>query len=164
MATAINVVRYLKGTVDLGIRLSSKEDPKSECFCDVDWVSCGITRHSVCNYLLKFVGSLMMWKMKKQSVVSKSFAEAKYRALSIATSEIVWALSLLYDLQISYKKHANVYYDSIAAIRIAANPVFYERTKHIEVDCHFICEKWGEKVIELEHVRSFEQEADLLKN
>ncbi|KAK4269831.1 hypothetical protein QN277_022938 [Acacia crassicarpa] len=80
----------------------------------------------------------------------------------MATSEIVWALGLLRDLQIPQIGPVPIYYDNIAAIHIAANPVFHERTKHIKVDCHFIRDKWKEKVIDLVHIRSHEQEADLL--
>lgn len=72
MAATRNVVRYLKGTVGVGINLSSQGSIELENFCDSNWMSCGITRRSVSGYLLKFVGSLVMWKMKKQATVSKS--------------------------------------------------------------------------------------------
>ncbi|KAK4274114.1 hypothetical protein QN277_017394 [Acacia crassicarpa] len=145
MAAARNVLKYLKGTVGLGIKLSSDGNPNLECFCDSDWASCGITRRSVSGYFLKFGGSLVMWKTKKQTTVSKLSAEAEYRALSMATFEIVWALGLLRDLRIPQTKPVQIHCDSIAAIHIAANPVFHERTKHIEVDCHFIRDKWRER-------------------
>ncbi|XP_028767348.1 uncharacterized protein LOC114725062 [Neltuma alba] len=65
MAAAKGIVRYLKGSVGLGIFLSSEGEPEFTCYCDSDWASCGITRRSVIGYLLKFGGSLVMWKMKK---------------------------------------------------------------------------------------------------
>ncbi|XP_028805400.1 uncharacterized protein LOC114760308 [Neltuma alba] len=92
MAVAKSIVRYLKGSIGLGIFLSSEREPELACYCDSDWASCGITRRFVTGYLLKFGGSLVIWKMKKQWTLSKSSAGAEYRALSMATFEITWAL------------------------------------------------------------------------
>ncbi|XP_028785019.1 uncharacterized protein LOC114740934 [Neltuma alba] len=116
MAAARNVLRYLKGTPGLGIFINSEGELQLECYCDSDWASCAMTRRSVSGYLLKLGGSLMMRKTKKQHIVSKSSAEAEYRALSMATSEIVWAVSLLKDLGISHEDPVKIYCDSKAAI------------------------------------------------
>ncbi|XP_028804433.1 uncharacterized protein LOC114759428 [Neltuma alba] len=89
------VVRYLKGCPVMGLLISSEGEPVLECFCDSDWASYGITRRLVTSYLLKFGGSSVMWKAKKQSTVSKFLAEAEYRALSMATFEIVSTRVLL---------------------------------------------------------------------
>lgn len=74
----------------------------------------------------------MSWKTKKQKVVSHIYAEAEYRAMSIATREVQWLRQLLRDLGFAPNKPARRFCDSKSAIYIATNPVFHERTKHVE--------------------------------
>ena len=105
--------------------------------------------------------SLISWKCKKQQVVSRSSAESEYRAMATVTSEIVWLLSLLDTFGVHHKQPAAPYCDSKATLYIAANPVYHERTKHIEVDCHFIREKIQDGVIKTFHVPTRHQLVDL---
>ena len=74
----------------------------------------------------------------KQDVVVKSSAEAKYRAMALATSELIWLKQLLQELRLGNDGQMTLVCDNQATLHIAFNPVFHERTKHIEVDCHFI--------------------------
>ena len=80
----------------------------------------------------------------------------------VATCEIVWILYFLKDIGVNHEKKALLFCDSQAALHIGSNPVFDERTKHIEIDCHVVRDKVLEKVIKLNHVRSNCQLADLL--
>jgi len=92
---AIRVVKYLKQQPGLGIMMSSDGVDSLSCFCDADWAACPNTRRSVTGFLIKFGKSLVSWKSKKQHTVSRSSAEAEYRSLAAATSEIVWLLGFV---------------------------------------------------------------------
>ena len=101
------------------------------------------------------------WKSKKQPTISCSSAKAEYRALAKLTSELQWLKYLLSDLGINHSHPIPVHCDNQAAIHIAENPVFHERTKHIEIDCHFVREKIQSRLIAPTYVRSRDQLADI---
>ncbi|XP_022568279.2 uncharacterized protein LOC111211462 [Brassica napus] len=96
-----------------------------------------------------------------QPTVSRSSAEAEYRALALASCEMMWLTHLLKDLRV-WASTVVLYSDSTAAIYIATNPVFHERTKHIELDCHTVCEKLDKGLMKTLHVRTEDQVADIL--
>ena len=70
--------------------------------------------------------------------MSHSSAEAEYKAMSWTAKELKWLKALLLDLGVSHSQPMRLYCDNMAALHISANPVFHERTKHIEKDCHFV--------------------------
>lgn len=79
-----------------------------------------------------FIGdSLVFWKSKTQSIVSRSLEEAKYRSMAIATCEIVWILYLLKEFGMDHNREALLFCDSQSALHIGLNPMFHERTIHI---------------------------------
>jgi hypothetical protein len=100
---------------------------------------------------------LISWKSKKQARVSKS----EYRAMSAACSEIIWPHELLAELGFLQLDSTPLHADNTSAIQIAANPVYHERTKHIQVDCHSICEAIDNRVVSLPHVSTNLQIADI---
>lgn len=129
---ALRVVRFLKGTLGQGIFLSSSSDLSLTVFCDSDWSSCPLTRRSLSAFVVMLGDSPISWKTKKQKTVSHSSAEAEYRCMAVGLREAKWLRKLLKGLDVEQKKPTRFFCDSKAAIHIATNPVFHERTKHIE--------------------------------
>lgn len=94
-------------------------------------------------------------------MVSRSSSEAKYRALAAASSEVAWLVRLLEELGVSNLRPITLHCDNQSALHIAKNPIFHERTKHIEIDCHFTRDKVLEGLIELVYLPSQSQLADI---
>ncbi|GKA95984.1 ribonuclease H-like domain-containing protein [Tanacetum coccineum] len=135
---AFKILRYLKSCPGLGVHITKTSGMFLTAYSYVDWAKCIVTRKSVTGYCVLLNNSLVSWKSKKQNTLSKSSTEAEYRALASVTSEVIWILNFLKDLQIENLLPVSLHYDSNSAIKIAANPVFHERTKHLEIDLHFI--------------------------
>ncbi|XP_019192834.1 PREDICTED: uncharacterized protein LOC109187168 [Ipomoea nil] len=158
---AIRIVKYLKGVPGKWILYADHGYMRVEAFSDADWVGSPGDRKSMTGYCVFVGGNLVSWKSKKQNVVSRSSAESEYRAMAHVASEIVWVRNILKEVGVEVKLPIDLWCDNCAAIHIANNPVFHERTKHIEVDCHFIREKMEQGLISLTHVRSGDQLADI---
>ena len=109
-----------------------------------------------------FLGNaLISWKSKKQDRVSKSSTESEYCAMSAACIEITWLRDLLFELGFPQVEPTPLHADNTSAIKITTNPVNHERTKHIEVDCHYIREVVNINVISLPDVSTSSQLADV---
>lgn len=158
---AYRVVRYLKGSPGQGIFMAANSTPSLTAFCDSDWGGCKNTRHSLTGYCVKFGETVISWRCKKQHTVSRSSAEAEYRSMADTCCEITWLLSLLRTFGYYKLTPVTLACDSKSALYIASNPVFHERTKHIEIDCHLVREKLQLGIIQTTHIASNLQPADM---
>ena len=158
---ALRVVCYLKGTPGQGILLRADSDLTLQGWCDSDWAACPITRRSLTGWLVFLGQSPVSWKTKKQHTVSRSSAEAEYRSMAAITCELKWLKALLLSLGVHHPKAVKVLCDSHSALHIAKNPIFHERTKHIEIDCHFVRDAINEGLISPSYVSTDSQLADI---
>uniref|UniRef100_A0A251UGL6 Putative reverse transcriptase, RNA-dependent DNA polymerase, Gag-polypeptide of LTR copia-type n=1 Tax=Helianthus annuus TaxID=4232 RepID=A0A251UGL6_HELAN len=158
---ALRLLRYLKLSPGKGISFKKSDSMVLTGFVDSDWAKCLKTRKSVTGYGIFLGETLISWKSKKQSVVSRSTAEAEYRAMCSATCEIMWILNVLSELKVDYILPVSLYCDSKSAISISQNPVFHERTKHFELDLHFLREKIAAGLIKPEKISTEKQVADI---
>ncbi|KAK2993459.1 hypothetical protein RJ640_005153 [Escallonia rubra] len=156
------ILCYLKGAPGLGLLYSNHGHSYIECFSDADWAGSKLDRKSTTGYCVFVGGNLVSWKSKKQSVVSRSSAESEYRAMAQSTCEVMWICHLLEEISLKPPLPAKLWCDNQAARHIASNPVYHERTKHIELDCHFIREKIQENLISTSYVKTGEQLGDIL--
>ena len=93
--------------------------------------------------------------------MSRSSAEAEYRSMATTTCELKWLKELSSTLGVMHFDPMHLYCDSQAALHIAANPFFHERTKHIEVDCHFVHDEIQNGAIHTKYVHTSMQLADI---
>ncbi|KAL4018675.1 hypothetical protein IC575_022291 [Cucumis melo] len=156
-----HLIKYLKGSPGKGIMLPKVQDFSINAFADVDWGFCLNTRCSVTGFCVFLGNSLVSWKSKKQQTVARSSTEAEYRALAVTTCKVIWLHSLFNELQIKALSSALLFCDNQATIYIVNNPMFHERTKHIELDCHFVRDRIIDGSIKLLPIRSSNQLADM---
>ncbi|CAJ2640747.1 unnamed protein product [Trifolium pratense] len=159
---AQKVLRYLKGNPGTGLFFPRNSSLQLMGFSDADWGGCPDSRRSITGYCFFIGQSLICWKSKKQLTVSKSSSEAEYRALASATYELQWLSYLLRDLQVHTDKLPALYCDSQSALHIATNPVFHERTKHLDIDCHIVRERLQEGLMKLLPISGYNQLAYIL--
>ena len=156
------ILRYVKGTRDLGL-LYTNDEPK-ECvgYSDADWGGDADDRKSTSGFLFQIGGTAVTWKSKKQNCVALSTAEAEYMALTSAAQEAIWMRELTTELGKEPTKSTVIYEDNQSAICMARNPQFHGRTKHIGIKYHYIREQVNNKKVELKYCPTEDMIADAL--
>lgn len=138
---AKRILRYVKGTLADGLFFPTvKRQPNLVAYSDANWGGDPDSRRSISGFCVFFAGSLILWSSKKQRTVSRSSEKEKYRAMSDATAERTWYRHLLSELRIK-PNGLTLLCDNQSAIKLASNPLFHARSKHIELDCHFVRKK-----------------------
>ena len=162
LQAAHRILQYLKGTPGRGILFKRNGNINLEVYTDADYAGSIADRRSTTGYCTFLGGNLVTWRSKKQSVVARSSAEAEFRAMAQGICELLWLKIILEDLKIKREEPMRLFCDNKSAISIAHNPVQHDRTKHIEIDRHFIKEKLDSGLICTPYVPTQGQLADIL--
>ena len=160
LTAAKRVLRYIRSTLDHGLFYTPGPISLSTFF-DVDWAGDPNDRRSTSGPLVYLGHNHITWSAKKQLTISRSSTEAEYRAFVSASAELCWLRTLVKDLGIYLYDPPILWCDNVSALNIASNPVFHARTKHIEVDFHFIRERVIRKDLQVKFVSTVDQLADI---
>lgn len=162
MLIDLHIFKYLKDSPGNGLFFSSSSSLILKGFSDSDWGTCPDTRRSTTWFCFFLGNSLINCKSKKQTIVYRSSSKTEYRALSQVRCEGKWIIYLLQDFHIKHYSPILIYRDNKQVLHIATNPVFHERTKHIEIDYHIVREKVHEGILHLVPIASKDQVVDIL--
>jgi hypothetical protein len=146
------ILHYLQGTPDYGLLLRRSSSSDLVVYMDADWTGSPDTRRSMSGYAAFLGDNLVSWSAKWQTVVSRSSAEAECHAVANGVAEATWLRQLLHELQTLPSWCTLVYCDNISIVYLSTNLVQHQRTKHVEIDLHFIREKVAIGQVRVLHV------------
>ncbi|KAD6796180.1 hypothetical protein E3N88_07076 [Mikania micrantha] len=166
------ILRYLKGTSNQGLLLSHKSSSQLHAytdtafnslsaFSDADWAGCPDDRRSTGGFAIYLGSNLVSWSARKQRTVSRSSTESEYKALADTVAELTWLQTLLQELRVRVQSVPTLWCDNLGATYLSANPVFHARTKHVEVDFHFVREKVAQGHLSVQFISTHDQIADV---
>jgi hypothetical protein len=161
LAALKRILRYLQGTMSLGLTMHRSSPTELVVYTDADWAGCPDTRRSTSGYAVFLGDNLVSWSSKRQHTVSRSSAEAEYRAVANGVAEATWLRQLLLELHHLPRRATLVYCDNVSAVYLSSNPVQHQRTKHVEIDLHFVREKVALGHVRVLHVPTTSQYADI---
>ena len=160
------VLRYIKGTHHYTLHFTkSKSDLKLLGYSDSDWASCDENRRSFTGYCFQLCdnGPVVSWKSRKQPTVALSTCEAEYMALCETSQEAIYLSRVFKDLmQTDTREPIPIFGDNQGSLDIVRNPVKHNRTKHIDIRYHFIRELYQAQVIDVNHVNTGDNVADVM--
>ncbi|XP_071704940.1 uncharacterized mitochondrial protein AtMg00810-like [Rutidosis leptorrhynchoides] len=122
------ILRYIKGTTDLGLQLFASSPSTLVAYSDGDWAGCPTTRRSTSGYCVFLGNNLLSWSSKRQLTPSRSSAEAEYRGVANAVAETCWIRNLLRELHCPLTSATIVYCDNVSSVYFSSNPVQHQRS------------------------------------
>ena len=159
---AKHVLRYVRGTITYGLRYTSSSGVLLAGYADSDWAGSVVDRKSTSGYCFNTRSVIISWSSRKQGSIAQSTAEAEYIAASDACKEVVWLRKILSDLFEGKLDSTIIHWDNQSCINLAENPVFHDRSKHIEMRYHFIRDLVQKGALKLQYICMNEQITDIL--
>jgi len=163
-AAVKHILRYLKVTASYGCKYVRGTDlkPKLTGFSDSDFAGDVEDRKSTTGVIFFLGNNLITWVSQKQKIVTLSSCEAEYVAAAAAACQGVWLCRLIGDLIGKELAPVKMFMDNMSAIALSKNPVHHERSKHIDTKFHFIRECVEDGKVQVDHVGTAGQLADIL--
>ncbi|GKB32673.1 ribonuclease H-like domain-containing protein [Tanacetum coccineum] len=155
------ILRYVRGTLTFGLQIHASTTAQLTAYTDADWAGCPVTRRSTSGYCVFLGDNLLSWSAKRQVTLSRSSAEAEYRGVANVVAETAWIRNLLLELHAPLTTATLVYCDNVSAVYLTTNPVQHQRTKHIEIDIHFVRDYVASGQVRVLHIPSRFQYADI---
>ena len=152
-AAVKRILRYIKQCTKLGLKICRSPSTLVSAYSDADWAGSLDDRRSTRGFAV-FGDNLVLWSARKQATVSRSSTKSEYKALDNATTEIMWIQTLLREIGVKSPQVAKLWCDNLGATYLTANPVFHARTKHIEVDYHFVRERVAQNQLDVRIISS----------
>eukprot|EP00253_Pinus_taeda_P017845 PITA_17845 len=137
-AIARHILRYVHETVRYGLKYSRGEDVRLNGFTDADWAGRSVDRKSTSGYCFSVGSRMISWCSRKQKLVALSSTEEEYIEASTTMCEAIWLRKLLVSLFRKKMEATMVLYDNQSCIKFSENPIFHDRSKNIDIKCHFI--------------------------
>ncbi|KAK2437950.1 hypothetical protein QL285_022782 [Trifolium repens] len=161
LKAAKRILRYIKGTTNLGLYYSVSDDYKLVGYSDSDWGGDVDDRKCPSGYVFYIGNTAFTWMSKKQPIVTLSTCEAEYVAATSCVCHAIWLRNLLKELNFPQKEPTKIFVDNKSAIALAKNPVFHDRSKHIDTRYHYIRECVANNNVKLEYVKTHDQATDI---
>nr|KYP42345.1 Copia protein [Cajanus cajan] len=161
MQAVEKILQYLKSSPRKGLLFKREDKLTMKIYIDADYAGSFTDRKSTSGYCMFLGDSLVTWRSKKQDRVSRSSAEAEFRALAQGMCEGLWMKIILDDLKVKVDNPMQLYCDNKSAMSIVHNPIQHDKTKHIKINRHFIKDNLDRGFVITTHVPTELQIADI---
>lgn len=155
------VLRYVQDTLHYDLRIVKSDSTTLHAFSDSDWAGCPIDQKSTSGFAVFLGANLVSWACRKQRTVARSSTEAEYKGLADVADEVTWVVSLLRELGLPPDTPPRLWCDNLGATYLCSNPVFHARTKHVEIDYHFVRDKVASGEFQVHFISTKDQLADV---
>jgi hypothetical protein len=162
MVVVKHILRYVWGTITYGLIYTSSGGVMLHEFTDSDWMGSTVDRKSTSGYCFNLGSTMISWSSRKLGSIAQSTAEAEYIVASAASREAVWLRKLISDLFSTELEPTVIHCDNQSCIKLTKNPVFHDRSKHIEMRYHYVRDMVQKNVLSIQYVSTTEQTTNIL--